>query len=125
MLPIHVEEPNGERFELALEHFAAGKFFVFRGCGLCRRDDFIEVRVPSSWEVENTNEERARHDLEIAERNVRRLQQLSSRFAQIVGALPKRFILVYDYGMGGLELCELENGEFIWRSGYPRQQPAG
>lgn len=125
MLPIRVDEPSGQRFEIALDQFAAGEFFVFRGCGLCRRQGFIEVRVPSSWEVERTNESRARQDLQLAERNIRRLQELSPRFSEIVGSLPVRFILVYDYGMGGLELCELEDGEFTWRPGYPRDAPAG
>jgi hypothetical protein len=123
--PIRVEEPSGQRFELALDQFTAGEYFVFRGCGICRRGEFIEVRVPSSWEVENTNEQRARQDLELAERNIRQLQEVSARFSELVGPLPLRFILVYDYGMGGLELCELEDGEFTWRPGYPQHAPAG
>jgi len=125
MLPIGVEDPTGDRFDLALEHFAAGKFFVFRGYGLCRRQGFIEVRVPSSWEVENTNQERALQDLEVAEGNIRTLREASPRFSELVCSLPVRFILVYDYGMGGLELCELEDGEFTWRPGYPHHAPAG
>jgi hypothetical protein len=124
VLPIHVEDPSGERFELALEQFEAGGYFVFRGCGLSLQDGLIEIRVPSSWEVENTNEERARNDLELAERNILLLQEESSRFARIAGELPRRFILVYDYGMGGLELCQLEAGRFSWRPSFPHHGPA-
>src|SRR5262245_38453139 len=71
----------------------------------------------------NTDEQRAGQDLELAERNIRRLGEMSPRFSEIVGSLLMRFILVYDYGMGALELCELEGGEFSWRPGY--RAPAG
>ena len=121
--PISVDKPIGRRFDLALDDFAEGGPFIFQGCVLCLRGGFVEVRVPASWEVENTDERRARDDLERARLNLGRLHATSTRFSGIVGQRPMRLVLVHDYGMGGLELCELEDGRFTWRPGYPHRPP--
>src|SRR5262245_56437071 len=120
MRPLHIQEPEGERFELALDQFEAGDFFVFRGIGLCLRPEFVEVRVPSSCEIENTTEVRARGDLELAERSIEYLEEASPRARRLVGSRSKRFVLLYDYGTGGIEICDYAAGALTWRPGYPR-----
>lgn len=124
MRPLRIEEPQGERFDLALEQFERGQFFVFLGSGLGIVDGALQMRVPTDWEPDSITPERAAAELDRAARNLARLRSASPRFAALTESLPEHIILLYDYGMGGVELCELNSGVLEWRPGYPRQKPA-
>ena len=124
MGPLKIEEPDGERFELALDQFERGQFFVFLGCGLGIVDGALQMRVPSEWEPDSITRERATQELSRAARNLLRLRSESPRFAALTEGLPEQIILLDDYGTGGIELCELNQGVFEWRAGCPKRGPA-
>jgi hypothetical protein len=64
---MEISEPYGSRFELALDRLRDGHAFTFRGVGFwLAPDGSLEVRVPSSWRMENTTEQTALNDLENA-----------------------------------------------------------
>jgi len=117
---LRIEEPSGPRFDLALDLLQAGQSFVFIDCGLRVEDGVLNVLVPTQWEPHSITEPRAVEELRRAERNIASLAAASPRFAAIVANLRKAFILVYDYGMGGLWLCRLLEDTFEWYEGYPR-----
>jgi hypothetical protein len=122
--PLRIEEPSGPRFELALDQLEAGQSFVFLKTGLRLVDGALQVLVPTQWEPHSITKARALEELQRAQRNIARLSSSSSRFSAIVAGFPHLFILVYDYGMGGLWMCQIRGGEFEWYEGYPQESPA-
>ncbi len=124
MRPLGIEKPEGERFELALDQFAQGQFFIFLGSGLGIVDGSLQMRVPSEWEPDSITPQRATQELDRAVHNLAGLRSASPRFAALTDGLPEHIVLLYDYGSGGIELCELNQGVLEWRPGYPKAEPA-
>src|SRR5690606_18936499 len=95
----------------------SGETVVFQGIALAIRDDTLEVDVPSTWRSGQVTEEQARHDLDRAAATVEMLAQSSQRFRSIAGHLPRRLILIDDYGNGAVTLAELDGDSLSWRAG--------
>jgi hypothetical protein len=120
---MEITEPHGLRFELALERLRDGHAFTFRGVGFwLAPDGSLEVRVPSSWGIENTSEQTALSDLEHAKKLLDVLIVESPSFASLVKDRARRFVLIDDYGMGGVELCRLVGGALIWAKGMAQSK---
>jgi len=117
---LRIEEPSGPRFDLALDLLEAGQSFVFIDSGLRVEEGVLQVVVPTQWEPHSITHARALEELRRAERNIASLAAASPRFDAIVANLRRVFILVYDYGTGGLWLCRLLEDTFEWYEGYPR-----
>jgi hypothetical protein len=117
---MQVLEPYGSRFELALEDFSNGRAFTFRGVKMwLAANGSLGASINSSWRVENTTEQTARADLQVAKDTVGDLVAESSSFAALVKDRPQYFILIHDYGTGSVELCRLVNGALVWAKGMP------
>ena len=117
---MEILEPSGKRFEVALELFQSGEPLSFRGVSFALAPEgHLVVRVPTSWYLENTTEQTALNDLEVAENTLNDLVLESPAFASVVKDRPRHFVLVYDYGMGGVELCRLIDGSLVWAKGFP------
>ena len=120
---MEVTELHGSRFELALELFRANQPFTFRGVGVgLTSDGALEVRVQSSWRIENSTEETALNDLERANILIDALIEESASFAAAVKGRNRRLVVIDDYGMGAVELCRLVDGSLIWAKGMPQSQ---
>lgn len=120
---MEITEPYGSRFELALERLRDGHAFSFRGVGFSfAPDDSLEMRVHSSWRIENTTEQTALGDVDNAQNLLNALIEESSSFASLVKGRARRFVLIDDYGMGALMLCRLIDGALIWAKGMPQTQ---
>jgi hypothetical protein len=120
---MEITEPHGLRFELALERLQDGHPFTFRGVGFwLAPDGSLEVRVQSSWRIENMSEQTALSDLENARNLLDALVKESSSFASLLEGHSRRFVLIDDYGMGAVELCRLVNGSLIWAKGMPQSK---
>jgi len=112
---MEVTELHGSRFELVLELFRQNQAFMFRGVGVgLAPDGALEVRVQSSWRIENTTEESVLNDLEHARMLIDALIEESPSFASIVKGRKRRFVLIDNYGMGAIELCSLVGGSLVW-----------
>jgi len=120
---MEVTELHGSRFELALELFKENQPFTFRGVGFgLSPGGTLEIRVQSSWRIENTTAPTALDDLERAKILLEALIEESASFASIVKGRDRRLVLVDDYGMGAVELCRLIDGSLIWAKGMPKSK---
>jgi hypothetical protein len=119
---MEIHEPRGSRFALALERLQEGFAFTFRSVGFwIAPDGAIEVRAQTSWFLENITEQTALNDLQKAEDLLNLLEAESSEFASLTQGRLRRYVLVDDYGMGGVELCRLVDGLLVWSKGFPKQ----
>jgi hypothetical protein len=117
---MEITEPHGSRFELALERFRDGRAFTFDGVGFwLAPDGVLEARVQTSWFRENVTEQTALNDLERAKNLADTLVEASASFASLVKDRPRRYVVVDDYKMGGIELCRLIDGSLLWSNGFP------
>jgi hypothetical protein len=117
---MEVTEPHGSRFELIIEQFCDGQPFSYQGTGfLLAPDGALELRVPTSWQCANVTEQTALDDFSRAMESVESLVSASVAFASSVVDRARRYVLVEDYGMGGIELCHLVNGRIIWKRTLP------
>ena len=122
---MEILEPNRKRFEVALELFQSGEPVSFRGVSFALAPEgYLAVRVPTSWYLENTTEQTALSDFKVAENTLNDLVGESLAFASVVKNRSRHFVLVYDYGMGGVELCRLIEGSLVWATGLPARQCA-
>jgi len=122
---MEITEPHGTRFELALERLRDGHAFSFRGVGFwLAPDGSLEMRVQSSWRIENTTEQTALSDLENARNLLDALIKESLSFGSLVKGRARHFVLIDDYGMGAVELCRLVDGSLIWAKGMPQSERA-
>lgn len=125
MLRMEITEPHGSRFELALELFREGRAFTFDGVGFwLAPDGALEVRTQTSWYRENVTEQTALNDLERAQNLADSLERASSEFASLVKGHARRYVLIDDYKMGGIELCRLIDGSLFWSKGFPMAKGA-
>jgi len=121
---MRIDEAEGARFQLALEQFKNGEFFVFRGTGFGLRKTELEIRAPIDWSPENVDRNKAEQIISKATELLNALKDTSEAFNKLVANLPVHIVVLYDYGMGGLEIAESLNGEFSWHAGYPKANNA-
>src|SRR5262245_35935127 len=67
---LHLDDTQGQRFDLAVDLLASGGHIVFRGACLNLCNGILHVQVPSSWRADRVNEATALRDLEIGEKQV-------------------------------------------------------
>src|SRR6185436_16432094 len=111
---MQVDDPEGPRFELALDLLRDSGWMSFRDLYISIREGRLDVRLESSWSPDQTDPERATRDISRARQNIQALRQVSARFASLTDGLPERFALFYGYGMGEVEICEEVDGEIRW-----------
>ena len=117
---MEILEPQGSRFELALELFRDGASFTYDGVGFwLASDGALEVRVQTSWRPGNVTEQTAMGEFARAEKLANSLADASPAFASLVRGRPLCFVLVDEYKMGGITLCRLVDGQLSWPPGYP------
>lgn len=108
-----VEEPEGERWDLALELLREGTSVRFRDLVLERREHELHVSVISRYH--EPTEAAARAQIDAARQTLDALVSASPGFAAVVGSRTLSFELVNDYGMGAVRLCYVDaRGEVQW-----------
>jgi hypothetical protein len=108
------DEPEGQRFDQAVEALAEGNSVAFQDLLLSAGADGVTCHVETSWQPDNVTEEKARVDLARAERNLTVLLEASERLRHVVGSRSVSYVLVEDYRTGLGELCRLVGGELKW-----------
>ena len=116
---MQVDDTDDPRFEIAVEVLEEQGTMQFCNLYLDRRSGRLEVGVESSWSLENTDRERAAEDLRQAHANIDSLERFSVRFARAIAGLPRRFVLFYGYGMGGVDICEETAEGLRWLAAEP------
>ena len=116
---MHITEPSGSRFELALERMVEGYPFTFQGVRFCfSMDGMLDISVDSSWAFDNITTERALADLQRAQSVYEVLRDTSPAFARSVDKSVLQFILIYDTGNGAVELGRLAGQQIVWAKGF-------
>ncbi|HSC07288.1 MAG TPA: hypothetical protein VLD59_10730 [Steroidobacteraceae bacterium] len=105
---MEISKLTGPRFELAIGRLGAGDSVVFEGIGLRLSDEILECRIPSSFRAENATDDTIRRDLEAARAKIAELLQESPALMSLVGARRRRFVVLDDYGGGGVELMTVQ-----------------
>jgi hypothetical protein len=108
------DEPEGQRFDQAIEALAEGNSVAFQDLLLSADADGVTCHVETSWHPGNLTEENARVDLARAERNLTVLLKASERLRHVVDGHSVSYVLVEDYGTGLAELCRLVGGKLKW-----------
>jgi hypothetical protein len=118
---LQTDETEGPRFELTLERLRLGHAVVIQGVGYSfLPDGTLEVAAFSTWAPENLDELLARSKIRHAQLLFERLHDVSEQFRESVAKRrSSRFILVWDYGKGAIQMAELRGDTFNWAPGAP------
>lgn len=112
-----IDEPSGQRWELALDLLRRGEAFSLGRVTLRRvADGAIEVAVASAWRPENLTDAKARDELEAVRAKTEELVAADAMFRDVVGLSRVDYVLVDDYDTGSIALCRLAGGELEWLS---------
>jgi hypothetical protein len=114
----HIDAPEGDRWQLALELLTTPdgeETVVYRGIGLWngrerggrQNDAAFTAAVLSTWDLDQATEATARQDLERARGTLTELRENSREFDAMVAGRSIEYVLIYDYGMGGVHLAVL------------------
>jgi hypothetical protein len=119
---LHVDEPKGERWTLALDLLADGKAVELENLRLWPEDQIFRVGVLSSWKTQVTHAT-AMEDIARAQFLIEPLLERDDGFAHAVAGRELRYELIIDPGMGAVGIAELVNGKLAWAPGL-RPVPA-
>ncbi len=111
-------EVNDQRFDAALELFCDGSSLQYEQLNifLDRSNCLLEGRVVTRWQLANLTDQTAYVEIEIGKELFQWLTSKSTRFADIVAEIPRRFSLIYDYSTGSVEICHLDNEKIVWET---------
>lgn len=124
---LNVDETTGQRWRVALEILAEGGYVVWRNIGLTLRTHIVKgrsrggprlfVRVSSELEPDHVTPARAEAELRRAQAELEELKQDSPEFARLVRGRPTSYALLYNYGMGAVQLATWtdEGFEYVWK----------
>lgn len=117
---LYITEPNGPRFELAIERASEGFPFIFDRVAFRLNNQRVDCAVHSTWDMASLTDERAFNDLAHAKNAFSYLKSASSEFAATVDGKPVHYSVIEDYGTGCVTLCRLVDGELQWANGITR-----
>jgi hypothetical protein len=112
---IHISEPVGARFDIALDQLECGLGFDFRGVWFRKDYDQLQCEAVSPVSRESLTEHAAIAMIVHARSLFDELRATSSRFTSITNALAVRFSVIEDYGTGTTTVVELVGDELVWR----------
>jgi hypothetical protein len=111
---IHIDEPMGARFDLALDQIENGLGFEYQGVWIRKEHGVLNCEAVSSTSAESLTETAASALIEHAQSLFDRLQVSSSRFNSLTHDLKMRFCVIEDYGTGTAVIVELVGNELVW-----------
>lgn len=110
---IHINEPIGARFDLALDQLENGLGFVYQGVWIRKEHGVLSCEAVST-SAESLTETAASAVIEHARSLFDRLRVSSSRFNSLTHGLKTRFCVIEDYGMGTAVIVELVGNKLVW-----------
>ena len=115
---IKVENIDDARFADAIVFFSEGKTLEFEDTvfALNVRTRRVAVMKISERAIPNVDSDRASGEILRAQAVYEYLRNSSTQFARIVEQFTPRFSVVFDYGMGAVEICHLKNGKLAWNT---------
>jgi hypothetical protein len=115
---IKVENIDDARFADALVFFSEGKTLEFENTVLALdvTTGTVAVMKISEHAISDVDSDRASAEILRAQGLYEYLRDSSTQFARIVEPFSPRFSVVFDYGMGAVEVCHLQNGKLVWNT---------
>jgi len=111
---IHITEPTGARFELALDQLEGGAGFEYQGVWIHKEDGVLRCEAICPYSPESLTETAARALIEHARSLCDGLRVSSTRFNALTHDLKTRFCVIDDYGSGTAVIVELVGDELVW-----------
>ena len=111
---IHINEPLGERFDLALDQLENGLGFEYQNVWIRKVHGVLSFEVVSPTSAESLTELQANALIEHARSLLDTLRVSSSRFNSLTHDLKMRFCVIEDYGTGTAVIVELVGSELVW-----------
>jgi hypothetical protein len=82
----------------------------------------LECRVFIESAPEHVDAVMAAREFSLGQETLSELSGGSESFAAVLNSRPKSWELLYDYGMGAVRLCRLDDaGRLVWDRGWPKQ----
>jgi len=108
-LELSVDDPHGQRFEVALELLREGRPISYRGIHIFLRDpELVECGVITKWAPADITEEIARGEMLSGKDTIDALVAENSSFAEIVSGRDMRFSLISWDGMAYTEFYRMD-----------------
>ena len=111
---VHIDEPIGARFDLALDQLESGLGFEFQGVWFRKEHVNLSCEAVTPVSAESLTEAAARSLIELARSSFAKLQVTSTRFNALTHDLSVRFRVIEDYGNGTAVIAELVRNELVW-----------
>ncbi len=111
---IHINEPLGVRFDLALDQLENGLGFEYQNVWIRKEHGVLSCEAVSPTSAESLTETAASALIEHARSLVDRLRLSSSRFNSLTHDLKMRLCVIEDYGTGTGVIVELVGNELVW-----------
>ena len=104
-----------KRIQTALEFLKDNQGFKVGGLYLAPRENEIVVVGQTNYnDADNLNKGIALNELRAIKAEFNDYRDLNADFNSFFNNKTIRFCLAYDYGMGGIELCNDLNGAITW-----------
>lgn len=103
------------RIKVALDFLKEQQGFNVGGLYLSPRKDEIAIVGQTNYnDLDNLNKKIAKQELENIKAKFKEYRNWVKEFDDYFNDKNIRFCLAYDYGMGGIELCNESNGKIRW-----------
>lgn len=113
---LHLDELDGQRWELALDQWREGQTVVLRGVGITVRPDDVRAAIDTTWKTQ-IDETKVRADAARARGVVDQAVAVPA-FAEIVGNRDVVIEVIDDPGMGSYLVAEMRGDHLSWGASY-------
>jgi len=111
---IHIDEPIGARFDLALDQLENGLGFEYQYVWIRKEHGVLSCEALSPTSAESLTETAARELIDHARSLFDELRVSSSRFNSLTHDLKIRICVIEDYGTGTAVIVALIGNELVW-----------
>lgn len=113
---MEIYELEGKRFEIALQLLQEGEYILYENIGIKLIDNKqVNFIIPSScWQLENITKNNALDDLENAKTKIKNMLSNSKELSDLLSNKEFVYLLNYDTGKAGIEICEERNEKIKW-----------
>ena len=110
---LDVESLSDSRLATGIELLYDGGGFRMNRVEFTLSNDILSCAAVSEWQPENLTDDRALAEINRAQYTHTRLAEQSADYLTAIADAEIRYSVIYNYGMGSVELCHLDNGNLI------------
>ena len=110
---LDVESLADSRLTTGVELLSDGGGFRMNRVEFTLANNVLSCAAVSEWQPENLTDDRARDEINRAQYTHTRLAEQSTDYQTAIADAEIRYSVIYNYGMGSVELCHLDNGHLV------------